>query len=76
MFRRKKKDTALPMLDLDGKKLQEGDFVDCLRYDMGKCQLIKTEEGFIYESLDDGKRVSWVKMVDAATKNQKVRKLQ
>jgi hypothetical protein len=75
MFRRKKKDTIPPMLDLDGKTLKEGDFVDCLRYDMGKCQLVKTEKGFLYESLDDGKRVSWVKMIDAATKNQKVRKL-
>ena len=63
------------MLDLDGKLLEDGDFVDCLRYDMGKCQLIKTEEGFIYESLEDGKRVSWVRMVDASSKNQKVRKL-
>ena len=63
------------MLDLDGKALQVGDFVECLRYEMGKCQLIKTEEGFAYESLEDGKRVSWVRMVDAATKNQKVRKL-
>lgn len=75
MFGRKKKDKAPPMTDLDGKVLNEGDFVDCLRYDMGKSQLIKTDEGFQYESLDDGKRVSWVRMVDAATKNQKVRKL-
>lgn len=75
MFARKKKDAVPPMLDMEGKTLKEGDFVDCLRYDMGKCQLIKTEEGYMYESLEDGKRVSWIRMVDASSKNQKVRKL-
>ena len=39
----------------------------------GECRLIKTEEGFEYESLADGRRVSWLRMIDAATERQKVR---
>jgi hypothetical protein len=75
MFKKKKKDSGPLMLDLDGKPLQEGDFVESLRYELGKCQIIKKGESFEYDSLETGKSVSWARMIDAATKHQKVRKL-
>ena len=55
--------------------VQEGDEVESLRYDLGKCVLIKEEETFYYESLETGEKISWIKMIDAATEFQKVRKL-
>lgn len=79
-FRRKgsngqhKKD-SLPFVDINGEPLQEGDWVEAGRYDLGTCRIIKGETGWEYESLEDGKTVSFVKMIDAATKHQKVRKL-
>lgn len=63
------------MADLDGNVLKEGDMVESLRYDLGKCKLLKTDNGYIYESVSSGKKVSWAKMIDAATENQKVRKI-
>ena len=71
------KKKKLPNLaDFDGNPLKEGDIVESLRYEMGKCKLLSTEEGFIYESLETGKQVSWAKMIDASTENQKVRKIE
>ncbi len=73
----KQKQKNAPLLaDLDQKPLKEGDLVQSLRYDLGTCRLIKTEEGLFYESLENGKRVSWAYMVDAATELQKVKKLE
>ena len=71
LFKKKKKEQVL--LDLDGNPLSEGDIVDNLRYEMGESKVVKTEEGFEYESLADGRRVSWLRMIDAATERQKVR---
>jgi hypothetical protein len=64
------------LADLDGNPLKEGDLVESLRYELGKCKIVVSEEGYIYESLDTGKRVSWAKMIDATTENQKVRKIE
>jgi len=64
------------LADLDGNPLKEGDIVESLRYELGKCRILLSEEGYIYESLDTGKRVSWAKMIDATTENQKVRKIE
>ncbi len=64
------------LADLDGNPLKDGDIVESLRYELGKCRIILAEEGYIYESLDTGKRVSWAKMIDATTENQKVRKIE
>jgi len=61
--------------DLDGVPLKEGDIVVSLRYDLGRCKVIRTPQGYEYESEESGKKVHWLKMVDAATKNQKVRKI-
>ena len=76
MFKRKNKKSDYPqMADLDGKPLQEGDVVESLRYDLGICRILKNGEAFEYESIESGERVSWAKMIDAASKNQKVRKV-
>lgn len=61
--------------DLDGIPLNEGDMVQSFRYDLGKCKVVKTEEGMAYESMENGKLMHWAKMIDATTKNQKVRKI-
>jgi len=66
--------SQLRMVDLDGNLLNEGDMVESLRYNLGECKLLKTDNGYEYESVSSGEKVSWAKMVDAATENQKVRK--
>ncbi len=79
MFKLFKKNSGgkseLNFADLDGVPLKEGDIVISLRYDLGKCKVVKTGKGFEYESLESGQLVHWLRMVDAATKNQKVRKV-
>ncbi len=71
----KKKPKRKQLQDLNGTPLYPGDKVDCLRYDMGESILLESENGYEYESLKDGQKVSYAKMIDAATSFQKVRKL-
>lgn len=73
--RRLNKKSDLNFSDLEGLPLKEGDKVLSLRYDLGECIIINTEEGLAYESIEKKTVVTWAKMVDAASKNQKVRKL-
>ncbi len=68
--------SKLRMADLNGNVLKEGDMVESLRYNLGECKLLKTDNGYEYESIGSGEKVSWAKMVDAATENQKVRKIE
>lgn len=74
MFGLFKKKKSISLFDLEGNPIMEGDIVESLRYDLGECRLVQTENGFDYESLKDGSRTSWLKMIDAATERQKVRK--
>jgi len=73
LFNKKKK--KKPLQDMNGATLFAGDKVECLRYDLGECMLFEGENGFEYESVNTGQKVSYVKMIDAATSFQKVRKL-
>jgi len=73
LFKKKKKKKQLQ--DLNGAPLFPGDKVDCLRYEMGESILVEGENGFEYESLKTGQKVSYAKMIDAATSFQKVIKL-
>jgi hypothetical protein len=67
----------LPRLaDLNDNPLKEGDIVLSHRYELGECKIIKTENGIEYESISSGKRVSWLRMIDAATEKQKVNKVE
>jgi hypothetical protein len=67
---------ALKMVDIDGHPLAEGDFVESLRYDLGTCRIVAGVHGLEYESLESGEKVSYLRMVDAATTFQKVRRLE
>ncbi|PLX14470.1 MAG: hypothetical protein C0597_09970 [Marinilabiliales bacterium] len=71
----KKKSKKKQLQDLDGIPLFVGDKVDCLRYEMGESIIIEGDNGFEYESIATKQKVSYVKMIDAATSFQKVRKL-
>lgn len=73
LFKKKKKRKQLQ--DISGMPILPGDKVECLRYDMGESVLIDGENGFEYESIETKQKVSFVKMIDAATSFQKVRKL-
>lgn len=76
IFKKKKSTkTEVNFADLDGIPLKAGDRVLSLRYELGECVIINTDDGLAYESLEKKTVVSWVKMVEAASKNQKVRKL-
>jgi hypothetical protein len=77
LFKKKKagKNNFPPLADLDDNPLQEGDHVISLRYDLGECRIVKTESGIEYESIETGERVSWLRMIDAATEKQKVNKV-
>ena len=76
-FKKKKKanNKTPKLLDLNNQPIFEGDYVMSLRYDLGKCVVRQTEKGLEYESVKTGQVVSWVKMIDAATDNQKVKKI-
>lgn len=73
---KKKEDVNKPILaDLEQNPLQVGDIVEALRYDLGRSKLIEGPTGYEYESLETGIRVSWLRMIDAATQLQKVKKI-
>ena len=71
----KKKNKKRQLQDLNGAPINVGDKVECLRYEMGESILIEGESGFEYESVKTKQKVSFAKMIDAATSFQKVRKL-
>lgn len=76
LFKKKKNQSRLPALnDLENNPLNEGDLVEAFRYELGKCKLLVKDESYVYESLNSGEQVSWLKMIDAATDNQKVKKI-
>ncbi len=63
------------LLDQEGMPLHEGDEVEALRYDLGRCRIIKKDGHYYYESIQDQKQVIWLKMIDARTQFQKVKKI-
>ena len=77
LFKKKEKKPPKPQLaDLDDNPLKVGDIVTSFRYDLGKCRIIEEDGIFMYQSLDSDKKVSWLKMIDASTDRQKVRKVE
>ena len=76
LFKRKKGKSKIQFNDLEGQALKTGDHVMSHRYDMGECRIVETETGLAYESLATGQQVSYVKMIDAATGYQKVKRLE
>ncbi|MEO9964766.1 MAG: hypothetical protein ABJF11_03190 [Reichenbachiella sp.] len=76
LFKRKKKEKKAPqLLDIDGQLLVEGDRVEVLRYELGECTLTLDGFHFYYESIATGEKISYAKMIDASTEQQKVKKL-
>lgn len=67
---------TLRMMDIDGQPLKVGDLVMSLRYELGTCRLVEGEQGYAYESVQSGQQVSYLRMIDAATTYQKVRKIE
>ncbi len=76
LFKRKPKEKRPPkLMDLNGNLIHEGDMVTSLRYDLGECTVVLEGLEYFYQSVTSGTRVSYVKMVDAITENQKVLKI-
>jgi len=76
LFKKKPKEPSLPqLLDINSNPIKPGDKVEALRYDLGECELIAEEDSYFYISYSTNKKVSWLKMIDATTENQKVKKL-
>jgi hypothetical protein len=77
IFKKKKKEDLPPVIkDLHGNVLQPGDKVKSYRYDLGTCVVILEEKHYYYQSEDKEKaKISYTKMADAITGNQKVEKL-
>jgi hypothetical protein len=76
LFKRKKGKGKIQFVDMDGQSLKAGDHVMSHRYELGECRIVNTEAGMAYESLATGQQVSFVKMIDAATGYQKVKRLE
>ena len=75
LFKKKVVEPQPPILyDINGENIAQGDEVMSLRYELGKCKVVLEGVEYFYESLDTQKRVSYVRMIDAITQNQKVEK--
>lgn len=74
-LKKKPKEKQPPqLLDMDGHPIQKGDEVISRRYELGKCTVELEGLQYFYVSKESGKKVSYVKMIDAVTGNQKVKK--
>jgi len=76
LFKRSKGKSKIQFVDMEGQALKAGDHVRSHRYDLGECRIVETDAGLAYESLANGRQVSYVKMIDAATGYQKVKRLE
>ena len=76
IFKKKPKEKLPPqLLDVDGVEILEGDTVLSQRYELGKCTVELEGLQYFYVSEHSGQRVSYTKMIDAITGNQKVKKV-
>ncbi len=62
-------------MDIDGMPIEAGDQVFSQRYDLGQCTVELEGLEFFYVSQHSEKKVSYVKMIDAITGHQKVKKV-
>lgn len=73
LFKKKEKQKQPPkLLDLNGTPIVEGSIVKSLRYDLDECTVELEGLEYFYVSKKSGERVSYIKMVDAITEQQKV----
>jgi len=76
LFKKKPKEKQPPELfDIDSVPILEGDTVEAFRYELGTCKVELEELQYFYISKATNQKVSYVKMVDAITGNQKVKKV-
>ncbi len=76
IFKKKPKEKLPPeILDIDGVQILEGDEVLAQRYELGKCIVELEGLQYFYVSKHSGKKVSYTKMIDAITGDQKVKKI-
>lgn len=76
LFKKKPKEKQPPqILDIDGVPILEGDTVECHRYELGKSKVELEGLQYFYVSKATGQKISYVKMIDAITGNQKVKKV-
>ena len=72
-FKKKPKEKQPPqLLDLNGVPIEPGINVHAHRYDLGKCTVELEGLHYFYQSTQKDERVSYTKMIDAITGNQKV----
>lgn len=73
LFKKKPKEPTPPkLLDLNNNPIVEGSVVKSLRYELGECVVELDGLEYFYVSKATGERVSYARMVDAITENQKV----
>lgn len=76
LFKKKPKEKQPPQLqDINGNPIMAGDRVESQRYELGECTVELEGLEFFYQSVEKDDRVSYTRMVDAITGNQKVLKL-
>ena len=59
-------------MDLNGEILEPGDIVESKRYELGDCEVILEGLQYFYVSKDGSQKISYTRMIDAITGNQKV----
>lgn len=78
-FKKKKALNGKPklptLIDLNNQLLTEGDLVEAYRYELGESRVILEDGKYYYESIGNGKKVIWTRMIDAITEKQKVKKI-
>ena len=73
IFKKKPQEKHPPsLLDLNGNPIVEGATVKALRYELGECDVILEGLEYFYVSKTSGEKVSYARMIDAITENQKV----
>jgi len=76
LFKKKPKEKQPPqLLDMEGVPILEGDEVMAHRYELGKCTVELEGLQYFYVSHHSKQKVSYVKMIDAITGQQKVKKV-
>ena len=75
-FKKKPKEKQPPqLLDIDGNLILAGDQVIAQRYELGQCTVELEGLEFFYVSQHSGQKVSYTKMIDAITGQQKVKRV-
>jgi hypothetical protein len=73
LFKKKPKEKQPPkLLDLNNNPIVEGAVVKSLRYDLGECDVTLEGLEYFYVPRSGAEKVSYTRMVDAITENQKV----